>query len=491
MASRLDSLITKRGAERLLVVRLQTVQDTRKDIPLQSPDLIAVNALGQFADHPRVAALRDFITGWYVSYLSIDSTRGQPEAGPQERLSRNGDNLANVIQYLGERHPDRLTQVFETLRSRVPRIEKVLAEAMPDGRLLLTIKDAPFDNPILARFASDGTLKMLAYLVLLYDPSPPPFIGIEEPENFLHPRLLYGLAEECRAAAERGQLLVTTHSPFFYQCFASGRSAGALPRRRRIHPSSPRGRNSGGSRIHERGRPAWSSLAGRALRGGRSADEPRGSILQAQERQMKAEHLEVLVEEPSMEAFLLEVLPRMLNGQATFAIHPHQGKSDLIAKLGARLRGYAKWLPPSFRVVVLVDRDDDNCVTLKRRMEQDAQRAGLLTRTASAGAPWQVVNRLAIEELEAWFFGEWSGVRKAYPKASKFIPGQAPYRQSDAITGGTWEALERVLRAAEYFSGGLMRKVEAATAVGRQFDPGLARSPSLIALWGAVSEAVA
>jgi predicted ATPase len=79
----------------------------------------------------------------------------------------------------------------------------------------LTIKDAPFDNPILARFASDGTLKMLAYLVLLYDPQPPPFIGIEEPENFLHPRLLYGLAEECRAAAGKGQLLVTTHSPFF------------------------------------------------------------------------------------------------------------------------------------------------------------------------------------------------------------------------------------------------------------------------------------
>src|SRR5262249_32781351 len=91
----------------------------------------------------------------------------------------------------------------------------VLAEAMPDGRLLLTIKDAPFDNPILARFASDGTLKMLAYLVLLYDPAPPPFIGIEEPENFLHPRLLPGLAEECRAASERSQLLVTTHSPFF------------------------------------------------------------------------------------------------------------------------------------------------------------------------------------------------------------------------------------------------------------------------------------
>jgi predicted ATPase len=97
----------------------------------------------------------------------------------------------------------------------VPRIERVLAETMPDGRLLLQIKDAPFSHPVLAKFASDGTLKMLAYLVLLYDPSPPPFIGIEEPENFLHPRLLPELAEECRAASARTQLLVTTHSPFF------------------------------------------------------------------------------------------------------------------------------------------------------------------------------------------------------------------------------------------------------------------------------------
>jgi predicted ATPase len=188
---------------------------TRLHIPLKSPDLIAVNALGQFADHPRVATLRDFITGWYVSYFSVDETRGQPEAGPQERLSRTGDNVANVIQYLAEQHPERLEQVFEVLRQRVPRVERVLAETMADGRLLLQIKDAPFEHPVLARFASDGTLKMLAYLVLLYDPNPPPFIGIEEPENFLHPRLLQELAEECRKASERGQLLVTTHSPFF------------------------------------------------------------------------------------------------------------------------------------------------------------------------------------------------------------------------------------------------------------------------------------
>lgn len=190
-------------------------EDQRIEIPLNAPDLLAVNALGQFADHPRVAALRQFITGWHVSYLSADSARGQPEAGPQEQLSKTGDNLANVIQYLAEQHPERLERIFEVLRRRVPRIEKVLADTMPDGRLLLQIKDAPFIHPVLARFASDGTLKMLAYLVLLHDPAPPPFIGIEEPENFLHPRLLWELAEECRAAGERTQLLVTTHSPFF------------------------------------------------------------------------------------------------------------------------------------------------------------------------------------------------------------------------------------------------------------------------------------
>ncbi len=205
----------KNGQGRAVSGEMPDEQDARVENPLRSPDLIAVNTLGQFAEHPRVAALREFITDWYVSYLSIDDARGQPEAGPQERLSKSGDNLPNVIQYLKEQHPEHLDEIFQTLRRRVPRLEKVLADAMPDGRLLLQVKDAPFDRPVLSRFASDGTLKLLAYLTVLHDPGPPQFIGIEEPENFLHPRLLPELAEECRAAAARAQLVVTTHSPFF------------------------------------------------------------------------------------------------------------------------------------------------------------------------------------------------------------------------------------------------------------------------------------
>ena len=193
----------RRGIGQAVSGELPDAEEQRKETPLRSPDLIAVNTLGQLAEHPRVAALRDFITDWYVSYLSIDQTRSQPEAGPQERLSKGGENLPNVIQYLKERHPERLEKIFEVLRQRIPRLQRVEADVMADGRLLMQIKDAPFDQPILSKYASDGTLKMLAYLTVLYDPEPPRFIGIEEPENFLHPRLLPELAEECRAAAER------------------------------------------------------------------------------------------------------------------------------------------------------------------------------------------------------------------------------------------------------------------------------------------------
>jgi predicted ATPase len=190
-------------------------QDQRIPENLESPELLAVNTLGQFERHPRVSALRRFISGWYLSYLAADSTRGVPESGPQERLSRTGDNLPNVIQYLSEQHPDLLQQILRVLTRRIPRLERVDAELLADGRLLLQIKDVPFDQPILAKFASDGTLKMLAYLSVLYDPEPAPLIGIEEPENQLHPRLLPELAEECREASSRSQLLVTTHSPHF------------------------------------------------------------------------------------------------------------------------------------------------------------------------------------------------------------------------------------------------------------------------------------
>ncbi len=260
------------GTGRVVSGEVPDVQDRRVEVPLGSPDALAVNALGQLAENPSVVALRNFIMGWHISHLLSEDARGQPEAGPQERLSRTGDNLANVIQYLSEEHPVRLNSIFHQLRKRVPRIDAVTADPMPDGRLLLKIRDAPFSEPVMARFASDGTLRMLAYLVLLRDPASPPFIGIEEPENFLHPRLLHGLAEEYRTATEATQILATTHSPFFLDALHPS-EVRVLWRdqygyTRCYFPNNDK-KNQG---VHECRRPVGRSLDGGAFRGRRSID---------------------------------------------------------------------------------------------------------------------------------------------------------------------------------------------------------------------------
>jgi hypothetical protein len=203
-----------------------------------------------------------------------------------------------------------------------------------------------------------------------------------------------------------------------------------------------------------------------------------------------AAHLVVLVEEPSMEAFLRALLPRLLPRDRTFEVHPFQGKSDLLDKLEARLRGYAAWLPDDWRIAIVVDRDDDDCRELKQRLEDIAARAGLRTRTRAGAARWQLVNRIAIEELEAWYFGDWAAVRAAYPRASASIPNRQGFRDPDAIAGGTWETFERVMRKHGYFKGGLA-KLEAARAIGACVDPSRSQSRSFQVFCSAVSEAVA
>jgi hypothetical protein len=203
---------------------------------------------------------------------------------------------------------------------------------------------------------------------------------------------------------------------------------------------------------------------------------------------MRAAHLELLVEEPSMEAFLRALLPRLLPRDRTFEVHPFQGKRDLLGKLEPRLRGYAAWLPAEWRIVVVVDQDDEDCLVLKRQLEAIARRSGLRTRTSSGGAPCQLVNRIAIEELEAWYFGDWAAVCAAYPRAPANVPRRQGFRDPDAIAGGTWEAFERVMQTHGYFKGGLL-KIEAARAIGAHADPERSSSPSFRAFSAAIAEA--
>ena len=203
---------------------------------------------------------------------------------------------------------------------------------------------------------------------------------------------------------------------------------------------------------------------------------------------MPVRHIEFHVEERSMEAFLAAWLSRVLPEGCTFKIHAYQGKHALLRKLGDRLRGYSTWLPNDIRIVLIVDRDNDDCHQLKSRLETICGNAGLRSRQATKDTDWQIVTRIAIEELEAWYFGDWQAVCHAYPNVSPNIPSMARYRDPDAIQGGTWEAFERIMMKSGHFRQGLA-KMQAATAIGRYIDAQHNRSRSFAMFRDAITEA--
>jgi predicted ATPase len=188
----------------------------REHQQLDTPDLLAIKGLGQFQRFKAANAFRQLIENWYLSDFHITAARGSKDAGYAEHLSESGDNLPLVAQYIHENYPEKFDEIKEKMRKRVPGISEVAAELTVDGRLVLKYQDGAFKDPFIDRFVSDGTIKMFAYLVLLYDPQHHPLICVEEPENQLYPQLLGELAEEFRLYAQRGgQVFVSTHSPDF------------------------------------------------------------------------------------------------------------------------------------------------------------------------------------------------------------------------------------------------------------------------------------
>ena len=197
-----------RGVGSVIAGETPDEEDEQINEQLDDPSVLAVNMFGKLTRHPRVSALRRFITDWHLSRLSTDATRGSNRSGTPRAIVRDrGQPPQRYPVSAGKICPERLEKILAVLSDRVPRLEKVDTELTIDGHRVLKIKDAPFEQPILAKFASDGTLKLLSYLTLLHDRQPPQLIGIEEPENYLHPRLLTGLVGECLEVS----MIVSTH----------------------------------------------------------------------------------------------------------------------------------------------------------------------------------------------------------------------------------------------------------------------------------------
>lgn len=187
-------------------------------VELDDKRKLGIATLGALKQHPRISAFRRFIEGWYLSYFTPDAARSLPLAGPQKHLNIHGDNLGNVVQFMEREHPKKFQSILQKISSKIPGVAKISTAKSPDGRLLLQFNDRGFQEPFYAQQMSDGTLKVFAYLLLLEDPSPPPFLCIEEPKNGLYHKLLETLVREFRehaTARKRSQVFVTTHQPYF------------------------------------------------------------------------------------------------------------------------------------------------------------------------------------------------------------------------------------------------------------------------------------
>jgi len=203
------------------VKRTEDREESRETevVELDDKRKLGIATLGSLKQHPRVSAFRRFIEGWYLSYFSPDAARSLPLAGPQKHLNVHGDNLGNVVQFMEREYPKKFRAILDRIAARIPGITKIDTDRTLDGRLLLRFNDRGFQDPFYSQQMSDGTLKIFAYLLLLEDPAPPPFLCVEEPENGLYHKLLETLARELRehaAGSKSGsQVFVTTHQPYF------------------------------------------------------------------------------------------------------------------------------------------------------------------------------------------------------------------------------------------------------------------------------------
>ena len=188
-------------------------------VELEDNRKLGIATVGALKQHPRVSAFRQFIEGWYLSYFRPDSARELPLSGPQKHLNIHGDNIGNVVQFMERDHPKQFEKILDDIADKIPGIEKITTDRTLDNRVVLKFNDKGFTDPFYAQQMSDGTLKIFAYLLLLTDPMPPPFICIEEPENGLYHKLLETLAQQFRAHVtnekNRSQIFITTHQPYF------------------------------------------------------------------------------------------------------------------------------------------------------------------------------------------------------------------------------------------------------------------------------------
>lgn len=429
-------------------------QEEREEQRLDSPDILAIKGLGQFQRFEAASAIRNLIENWHVSDFHINAARVSPEAGVADHLSTEGENLALVAQYLYENHRKKFDAILDAMKRRVPGVANVEATETTDGRIVLRFRDGSFRDPFIARFVSDGTIKMFAYLVLLHDPKPRDLLCVEEPENQLYPTLMPELADEFQSYAQRGgQVFVSTHSPDFLNS-VEPKSLFVLTKDEWGYANSQCGRFSADQGALRRRRQAGLAVAPTHVSGRRSA----------------MNDIVVFAEETSGR-IIAEALAHTLGiGSRTRCIE-HQGKSDLEKSFPKKIRTWGR----QARFIVMRDNNGAICVDKK----------AMLAQRVPAEAADRVKIRLVLQELESWFIGDPHALHEANLIDANLAarwPFKAKFRKPDSIRHAK-EALHKQIEG--------RGQIELARLVGPCLRPERNRSPSFHAFVAALRWAAA
>lgn len=194
----------------------------RTKIEFTDQNYLGIKTFGTLANHPRIVGLCEYLENWYLSYFVPEAARSLPSQGAHKHLDRTGSNLGNYIQYLDRKNKQGFKKVLQSLSEKVPGIKSIKHELSKDNRILIQFNEAGYKDPFYQNAMSDGTLKIFSYLLLLEDPEPYSFIGIEEPENGLYHKMLEELGTQFLKYANRGksQICITTHSTHLVNSFS-------------------------------------------------------------------------------------------------------------------------------------------------------------------------------------------------------------------------------------------------------------------------------
>jgi predicted ATPase len=191
-----------------------TLQEKKEK--LVSTDILALSIFANLYPFHACQLIYRFLLHLRVFDFQVHNLRKAPLYVNNDSLSQSGDNIANILYSIQQNEPDTYQKIVSFLQDHIPSLDTIESRHDPVlnvNQIFMT--DKGFLHPIGSKYISSGTLKMLAYYILLLQPNDYSFIGLEEPENYIHPSFINDLTEFCRQTSEDKQIVISTHSPFF------------------------------------------------------------------------------------------------------------------------------------------------------------------------------------------------------------------------------------------------------------------------------------